>query len=182
MIAGMQTKWLRPVFSSLWKSVIDSGGNCVTFFQSGLTSQDPCYGFLNTNQVRSSLRMPRIKGANKAAVIREYIANHPNAEVAQIIEHLMKEHKLESTAQYVQTVLAGVGGGKGKRKAAKAKGTGARRGRPPASAKARPVAAPTASSPAVSVETLIQAKKLAAELGGVKKARAALEALSSLLD
>jgi hypothetical protein len=128
--------------------------------------------------------MPRIKGANKAAVIREYIAKNPNAEVAQIIEHLMKEHKLESTAQYVQTVLAGVSGGKGKRKGVKAKKTGARRGRPPGAAKvqAAAAAAPTASSAAVSVETLIQAKKLAAQLGGVKKARAALEALSSLLD
>ena len=126
--------------------------------------------------------MPRIKGANKAAVIREYIGNHPDAEVAQIIEHLLKEHKLESTPQYVQTVLAGVSGGKGKRKGVKAKKTGARRGRPPAASKERPAATPTATSSAVSVETLLQAKKLAAQLGGVKKARAALEALSTLLD
>lgn len=99
---------------------------------------------------------------NKSKIIRDYKSEHPN-EGPKLIAAALAASGLKVTPGFISTVLSN-----DKRKSGKTRGPG--RGRRPAAA---------ASSD--SLEQLIQAKRLVDKLGGVEKARAAIDALAKLL-
>ena len=102
----------------------------------------------------------KTRDGSKSAAVRDYIAAHPNAKPKEIYEALTKQGVKLSLA-LVNAV---------KYKTAKSK---KRPGRP----KRKPAAASTST---VSAAELIEAKKLADSLGGIEKAREALELLDKL--
>jgi ribosomal protein S8 len=106
-----------------------------------------------------------VRGAKTAAIKQALIAN-PTKSPKEIAE-LLKEQGFVTTANYVGGVKSGMRAKKKARKAAAA----------PA-----PDTAPVVPKDAVSVGLLVKAKKLAQELGGVKEAKTALNALAQLLD
>lgn len=123
-------------------------------------------------------------GPNKSAAIRQYLDSNPEAKPREIVDAL-KAQGLEVTPAFVSTIKSKSGGGTAAPKK--------RRGRPKAAAQAaaktttpRAAAAPAAkrggaaTGDTVSVDGLIRAKKLAEELGGVDKVRAALAALEKI--
>lgn len=124
-------------------------------------------------------------GPNKSAAIREYLDNNPEAKPREIVDAL-KAQGVEVTPAFVSTIKSKSGGGTAAPKK--------RRGRPKAAAQeaAAPSTPRATSAPAakrggglpagdtVSVDGLIRAKKLAEELGGVDKVRAALAALEKI--
>lgn len=122
-------------------------------------------------------------GPNKSAAIRDYVQANPDAKPKEIVDALSAQGVAVSSA-FVSTIkskmTSGGGGGGRKKKRAKA-------GRPKGSVtKKRTVeAAPRAARTGggggdVSVASLLKAKKLAEELGGVAKAKATLEALEKI--
>lgn len=101
---------------------------------------------------------------NKSETIRNYKRENPAAGPKSISEALTKAgHKV--TPAFVSTVLSN-----DKRRSGKPKG---RRGRRPGAA--------SNSSGGGAIKELIQAKKLADQMGGIDKARAALDALAKIL-
>jgi len=100
--------------------------------------------------------MAKAKRGEKSAAIRDFLAAHPSARTIDVVAALKKQRILV-TAQMVSN-LKGKVGGKSVKKRAAAENTG---------------------SP--SIEDLIAAKKLADQLGGVEKARAAIAVLAKLL-
>ena len=108
---------------------------------------------------------PEAPRGAKTAAIKAALKANPTRTVKEIAE-LLKEQGFETTANYV-------GGVKAAMKAKKRK-----------KAAAAPVAeaGPVVPKDAVSVGLLVKAKKLVQELGGVKEAKTALNALSQLLD
>ena len=98
----------------------------------------------------------------KSAAIRNYKASNPTAKPKEIAEALSKAGD-KVTSAFVSTVLSN-----DRRKGKKRKG--GRPGRKPG----RPAAAG-------GFDSLVQAKKLADQLGGVAKAQAALDALAKIL-
>ncbi len=90
--------------------------------------------------------------SSKAAKIREYLAAHPNAKAADVVAAL-KARRVKVSAAQVYNVKAA--NGKPKRRAKAAGGD--------------------------TLTALIDAKKLADKLGGVDRAREAVEALARLL-
>jgi hypothetical protein len=110
-------------------------------------------------------------GASKSEAIRTYKSSHEDAGPTAIAAALTKEGT-KVTPAFVSTVLSNAKrkGGKGRRKMGRRKMV--RRGRRPA------VASRHSSDP---VDRLIQAKKLAEQMGGVEQARAALDALARIL-
>ena len=106
----------------------------------------------------------KARGANKSELIRNYRIENPDSGPKAISEALTKVgHKV--TPAFVSTVLSN-----DKRRSGKPKG---RRGRRPAGA--------ASNNGAVALNQLIQAKKLADQMGGVDKARTALDSLAKLL-
>lgn len=105
------------------------------------------------------------RGAKTAAIKRALIAN-PTKSAKEIAE-LLKEQGFETTPNYVFGVKAKL---KGKRQAKKVTAT-------PATD-----AGPGVPKDAVSIGLLQKAKKLAAQLGGIKEAKAAIDALAQLID
>jgi hypothetical protein len=105
-------------------------------------------------------------GAKTVAIKQVLIAN-PTKSSSEIVE-LLKEQGFETTANYVRTMKTKL---KGKRKK-----------------KAAPAPAPEAEAAsvvpkdAVSIGLLQRAKKLAAQLGGIKEAKTAIDALAQILD
>src|SRR5262245_60116880 len=95
----------------------------------------------------------------KSASIRNYKAGHPSAKPKEIAEALAKSGE-KVTPAFVSTVLSN-----DKRRGRKRKG-GRRPGRPAGGG---------------GFESLVQAKKLADQMGGVAKAKAALDALARIL-
>ena len=89
--------------------------------------------------------MPR-KKPNKSQLIRDFTAKHPNARPAEIIEAL-KAHKV--TPQLVSNVLHRESGGKKGKRGRKATG--------------------------LTLESLIGAKKLVEQLGGIEAAKKGFE-------
>ena len=106
----------------------------------------------------------KARGVNKSEVIRKYRQENPDSGPKAISEALGKAgHKV--TPAFVSTVLSN-----DKRKSGKPQG---RRGRrPPTTA---------VNNGAVALSQLIQAKKLADQMGGVDQARTALDSLAKLL-
>jgi hypothetical protein len=101
-------------------------------------------------------------GPSKSKAIRDYKAAHGDSGPTSIAEALGKEGVKVSPA-FVSTVLSNARktSGKGKR--------GRRRGR-------------TAAGTGSALNQLVLAKKLAARMGGIDKARQALNTLAKLLD
>ena len=97
-------------------------------------------------------------GVNKSELIRNYITTHKRAKRSAVVA-AMAEQGIEVSAQFVSTV-------KGNMK----KKRGGRRAK----------AEIAASSDTFSLSTLVQAKRLAEQLGGVAKAKEALDALAKL--
>jgi hypothetical protein len=102
-------------------------------------------------------------GPSKSKTIRDYKEANPDAGPKAIAEALGKQGT-KVTAGFVSTVLSNA-----RRKARKG-----RRGRPRGG---RPAVARRAS-----FDQLVQAKELVVTMGGVDKARQALDALAKLLD
>jgi hypothetical protein len=98
---------------------------------------------------------------NKSELIRRYKAAHGDAGPTAIAEALSKDGT-KVTPQFVSTVLSN-----DKRRARKGRRKGMRRG-----------GRPRGGDP---LQTLVQAKKLADQMGGLHKARAALDALAKIL-
>jgi len=117
-------------------------------------------------------RKASTNGASKSEAIRNYKNSHQDAGPTAIAVALTKEGT-KVTPAFVSTVLSNAKrkGGKGRRKMGR-RSKLVRRGRRPA------VVARASSDP---VDRLIQAKKMAEQLGGVEQARAALEALAKIL-
>jgi hypothetical protein len=113
--------------------------------------------------VKAAPEAPR--GA-KTAAIKAALKANPTKSYKEIAE-LLKEQGFETTANYVGGVKAAM---KAKKKAKKA------------AAAPAPEAGPVVPKDAVSVGLLVKAKKLVKELGGVKEAKTALNALAQLLD
>ncbi len=88
-----------------------------------------------------------MKRRNKAAKIRQYLADHPDAKAADVVAAL-KSQRVKVSAAQVYNVMSN---GKPRRR----KGD--------------------------TLAALIEAKKLAVKLGGVEKAREAINALAKLL-
>lgn len=101
-------------------------------------------------------------GPNKSAAIRNYKESHASAGPKEITEALAKDG-IKVSAAFVSTVLSNDRrkGRKGRKKVAMRRSVGNRSGG--------------------AFANLIQAKKLADQLGGVDKARAALDALAKIL-
>lgn len=101
-------------------------------------------------------------GTNKSAAIRDYKAANPIASPKEISEALSKSG-MEVSAQFVSTVLSNA-----KRNGGKV----GKRGRKPGRAVALPVG---------ELQQLIQVKKFVDQIGGVEKAKAAVDVLARLL-
>lgn len=108
---------------------------------------------------------------SKAQAIREYKKSNPNAMPKAIAEE-MKKHGLNCTPQYVSMILSNDRrkGGKPTRKP----------GRPAGSTNAASTRAKATGGAKLSVEDLLLAKKFISELGGVEKAKSAVDALEKL--
>ncbi len=102
----------------------------------------------------------------KTAVIKQALIANPTKSPKEIAE-MVTEQGFETTANYVSGVKAKFGGKQKKVKAAAA---------PEASA------TPAVPKDAISIGLLQKAKKLAAQLGGIKEAKAAIDALAQILD
>ncbi len=101
------------------------------------------------------------KKVNKSQAIRDAVKDNPKAgptEIAQIVS----KRGIKVTPTFVSTVK-----------------TMAKKRKRRAKRKAAPVAKPAVSDK-VSLSTLVQAKKLADQMGGVEKAKDALAALAKL--
>jgi hypothetical protein len=101
-------------------------------------------------------------GANKSQTIRDYKAANPNASPKEIVEALGKTG-LAVSPQFVSTILSN---------AKKKGGKPGKRGRKPG----RPIAVPVDN-----LKQLILVKKLVDQMGGVEKAKAAVDVLAKLL-
>jgi arginine repressor len=112
--------------------------------------------------------------ANKSQAIRDFLNANPKAKPRQVVAAL-KEQGHEVTAAYVSTIKS-----LDKKKQGKVR----RRGRPAGSTNAASAAAAASASSAagekLSLQTLLAAKKLAEQLGGIAQAKAAIDALSKL--
>lgn len=117
-------------------------------------------------------------GMNKSAEIRAFKDANPGMGPTAISEALKKDKGLDVTPAFVSTVLSnakGPGAAKGKKGRRKKKG-GKKVGR-------KAAAAPVASGAGeLSVDHLVKAKKLAEQMGGVAEAKAALDALSKIVE
>ena len=121
-------------------------------------------------------------GPNKSAAIRDYVQANPDAKPKEIVDALSSQGVAVSPA-FVSTIksklTSGGGGGRTKKRA--------KAGRPKGSVTKKRVAEPAPRAARtggrggdVSVASLLKAKKLAEELGGVAKAKATLEALEKI--
>lgn len=120
-------------------------------------------------------------GVNKSQLIRDYMAAHPEAGPQAVVEGVKSEHGVEVTAQFVSTIKSN-----DRRKAGAPAGRRGRRGRRPGAASAASSGAASGASGGatrgnVSPELLLQAKKLVDEMGGINKAKTAVDLLAELL-
>jgi len=114
-------------------------------------------------------RKSRKDGPSKSQLIRDYMDANPGDGPQAVAAALKSSHGITVTPQFVSTI---------KSNAKRKKG---RRGRKPG----RPAAATAGSSAGgskVSMEVLMAAKRFAQQLGGVGKAKAAVDTLAKLLD
>lgn len=102
------------------------------------------------------------KSPGKAATIRQYMKDNPKAG-PQAVAAALKEQGIVCTPAYVSTIKS------------LARKRGRKRGR-----KAGVAAAVATPVEGLSINLLVQAKKLASQLGGVAQAKAAIDALAKL--
>ena len=110
---------------------------------------------------------PEAPRGSKTAAIKAALRANPEKLPKEIAE-LMNAEGWDVTAQRISVVKSAL---KAKKKTKKA-----------AAPAPEPEAGPVVPKDAVSVGLLVKAKKLVKELGGVKEAKAALNALAQLLD
>ena len=99
---------------------------------------------------------------NKSQAIRDHLAKHPDDGPKAIMVALRKKNITATASLVSQVKYASVG--KKNRKSRKKKAA---------------TTQPTVSDK-ISISTLVQAKKMADQLGGIEKAKAALSALAKL--
>jgi hypothetical protein len=117
-----------------------------------------------TNPIEAAPDAPR---GSKTAAVKAALKVHPTKGPKEIAD-LLQAQGLDVTPGYVSTIKTNM---KGKKKKAKA-----------AAAPAPEAAAPVVPKDAVSIGLLQKAKKLASQLGGIKEAKAAIDALAQILD
>ena len=110
--------------------------------------------------------MPRTPGA-KTLAIAQALSDNPGKPLAEI-SAMLKEQGFDASAAYISKI--------------KSKMQGKRKKRKKAAAPAPEAAAPVVPKDAVSLGLLRKAKKLAAQFGSIKEAKAAMDALAQLLD
>jgi len=119
-------------------------------------------------------RPPGTSDVNKAKLIRDYWDANPSKTASEVAQELSSAHDMTISPTYVSNV----------RSTAKKKKRGRKRRK--LLAGAAPAAAEAASSqkgaPKFSRKSLLEAKRLAKEMGGIPSAKAALELLSELTD
>ncbi|MGD9646445.1 MAG: helix-turn-helix domain-containing protein [Pirellulales bacterium] len=103
---------------------------------------------------------------NKSAAIREYLESHPETSPKEIADALKAKHKVNVSAQLVSNIKHNMNAKPGKR----GPKAGKRRGRKPGSVGAEKF----------SMQDLLAAKHLVAQLGSVEAATSALKALAAL--
>ena len=103
-------------------------------------------------------------GENKARAIREYCASHPKDGPNAVAAALNKQKGWSISPQYVSTIKSN------------AKKSGGKKTRASSATK------PRNGAETFTVSSLLTAKKLAEELGGVSQAKAALDAVSKLVN
>ena len=114
-------------------------------------------------------------GPNKSQAIRDYYAAHPNAKPKEISQEL-KKAGIDVTPAFISTIRSTSMGKKKKTvKSSSGRGATATRGNV-----GRPAAAKTSSK--ISIDSLIKAKSLVRELGGIDNVMATLSALKRLGD
>ena len=110
--------------------------------------------------------MSRAPGA-KTLAIRQALSNNPKTPLKEV-SAMLKEQGIDASAAYISKI--------------KSKMQGKRKKRKKAAAPAPEAAPPAAPKDAVSMGLLQKAKRLAAQLGSIKEAKAAIDALARLLD
>ena len=114
-------------------------------------------------------------GPNKSQAIREYYASHPTAKPKEISAEL-KKVGIDVTPAFISTIRSTSMGKKKKTmksNSAKAAVQGKATGK---------AAAPAKASAAISIDSLVKAKSLVKELGGIDNVMATLSALRRLAD
>jgi len=114
-------------------------------------------------------------GPNKSQAIRDYYAAHPNAKPKEISAEL-KKAGVDVTPAFISTIRSTSIGKKKKT----TKTSSAKAPAKAASKKAAPAAVKSGVS--VSIESLLKAKSMVKELGGIDNAIATLSALKRLAD
>ena len=104
------------------------------------------------------------KKFNKSAAIRAYLESHPDASPKDVSETLKAKHRVTVSAQLVSNIKHGINAKPGKRGP-----KGKKRGRKPGS-----------RADKFSMQDLLAAKHLVAQLGSVEAAASALKALAML--
>jgi hypothetical protein len=113
-------------------------------------------------------RRSRKGGPTKSQLIRDYMEANPNDGPQAVAAALKSAHGLSVTPQFVSTVKSNAKRKKGKR--------GRKPGRPAAAASGN------GGGAKLSMDVLMAAKRFAQQLGGVGKAKAAVDTLAKLLD
>ncbi len=114
-------------------------------------------------------------GVNKSQAIRDYLSEKPGATASEICPAL-KEKGIEVTPGLVSQVKSTIGDKKPKtRKTTKKKKTSAKKTSSPKTSRST-----GSKAAAISGSELMDAKKLADELGGISRARQALDLLEQL--
>ncbi len=110
------------------------------------------------------------KGPNKSQAIRDYYKSNPQAKPKDVVTALKKKG-VDVSAQFVSTIrsVSKKKGGKVGRPGRPVGSTTAKRGRP-------------SRSQEVSLDALINVKRIVDEMGGIGQARSALSALERLVD
>ena len=124
-----------------------------------------------TDSAQPAEATPGEPKGTKTAAVKAALRAHRDKQPKEIAE-LLQAEGWDVKAQYVSTVKSKLSSGKKAKRAAS-----------PAEPKKAPAKAPAApkAGDAISLDALKKAKELAAQLGGVNNAKAALAALSELL-
>lgn len=144
-------------------------GSCSAGIRFG-TSRFPAQSDGRTQMTKKRQPKKASQPTNKAQSIREYKADHPTAMPKAIAEHLNLQG-VDCTPQYVSMILSN-----DRRQGSTAP---RRRGRPAGSTKANRAAVSVKSSQ-LSLNDVMVAKDFVAQLGGVDKAKAAVEVFDQL--
>jgi len=117
-------------------------------------------------------------GPNKSQAIRDYYGAHPDAKPKDIAVEL-KKMGIDVTPAFISTIRSTTMGGAKKKKTTKSAST-----KTPAKVVQKRGPKPKGSSPSapVSIDSLIKAKSLVKDLGGIDNAIATLTALKRLAD